>query len=127
MISLNLSARLPLANDSDIGASSQVQVAPGIAGNLHSDLYYTQRDHERQTKLTRIHSERVKDQRRRDNYDKQPVRGPGSLAIWLDTPAQDTRRRQNLQNQQVAHEQVRVAQEQKLHEEETQDRAEQKQ
>jgi len=126
MISLILSCILPLANGAEVGISAQVQLAPGIAVSLHPDSYYTQRDHDRQASLTRIQAERDRDQRNRDDYDKQPVRGPGSLAVWRDTPEQHTKQSQNLQNQQAAHEQVRVAQEQTIHGQENQDRAEQK-
>ncbi|GEM_PF-3303139 len=94
--------------------------------SLQPDSYYTQRDHDRQASLAWIQAERDRDQRNRDDYDKQPVRVPGSLAIWRDTPVQHTEESPNLRSQQAAHEQVRVAQEQKINGEANQDRAEQK-
>jgi hypothetical protein len=124
MISLILTCLLPLANGADIGISAQVQVAPGIAVNLHSDSYYTQRDHDRQANLARIQADRESEQRHRDDYDRQKVRDPGSIYVWRDTREEHTKESQRLQNQQAAHEQDRAAQEQRIHADEDQDRTE---
>jgi hypothetical protein len=124
MISLILGCLLPLANGADIGLSANVQVAPGIAVNLHSDSYYAQRDRDRQANLARIQADRDAEQRRRDDYDRQPVRGQGSLFIWRDTRDQHAKESQRLQSQQDAHEKDRVTQEQKIHSDENQDRSE---
>jgi hypothetical protein len=124
MISLILTCLLPLANGADIGISAQVQVAPGIAVNLHSDSYYTQRDHDRQANLARIQADRESEQRHRDDYDRQKVRDPGSIYVWRDTREEHDKESQRLQSQQAAHEQVRGDQERKIHSDEDQDRTE---
>jgi hypothetical protein len=124
MISLILTCLLPLANGADIGLSAQVQVAPGIAVNLHSDSYYAQRDHDRQANLARIQAERDNEQRHRDDYDRQKVRDPGSIYVWRDTRDEHTKEAQRLQSQQAENEKGRADQEQKIHSEESQDRAE---
>jgi len=124
MISLILTCLLPLANGADVGVGIQMQVAPGIAVDLHSASYYSQRDHDRQANLARIQADRDKEHRQRDDYDHQKVRDPGSMYIWRDTRDEHDKESQRLHDQETQHEQGRVAQEQKIHDEENQDRAE---